>query len=315
MARKQENILESYADYLRIIREQSEATIKNYKASVNSLFKFIHGEDFNIDNITLTQINKVNEDYLVKYKISLVKVMKTGSTIRARFEAIQSFYKFIRYQYKVDNSRFIFEIAELKKDIKTDPESKNVLTRYECIKLLDSIKNDYDNKYRERDLLAVALFLSNGLRLSELLTLKEEDFKIESKTLNLKRKNTKGKKGRELPLQDAIINLYNEYIGWKRDSKHSDNDYVFVSNLSKSEHLSSKQMQVIVNKYTRALGLKDISPHCFRATFATLLNESGASPFEIKEQMGHANIQTTGIYIVIDGKRMRQVNNMVKLYE
>lgn len=310
MTRKQENILEIYKNYLENIEEKSPDTLKTYMSSLRIFFKYAF-DNFNGEKITLTEIKKIDVQMINDYKIHLKNEGYPGNTIIARFNGLISLYNFLAEEYELEAIKLLNQLSKIKKSIKATPKKREVLTEEEAIRLLQIVKNDNDNKFKERDFLAFSLFLANGLRLKELLNLKESDINIEDKKLYFTGETTKGSKKAELELRDDVIDVFKDYLSWKRSSKYSDNDYIFVSHLSKSEHLSKKQMQVIVKKYkTLAKIEKNITPHSLRATLATILDKNGASVSEIKEQLRHANIQTTGIYININADRMREVSNM-----
>ena len=57
-------------------------------------------------------------------------------------------------------------------------------------------------------------------------------------------------------------------------------------------------IQKLVAHYSQQSGLtKKASPHTFRHTFATQKAKSGVSPYKLKDWLGHANLNTTQIYV------------------
>lgn len=305
------NLLDEYEVYLKGRQQQSDITVKGYLSSVKLFFKYINKLNL-IKQITMEDIDKINKKDFLKFKMYLQEQNKKGNTISTRFSALNSFFKFIHKQYEHNSAKvFIDEITDLKRHIRIISKKKNVLSLEECQRVLEHTKNDYELEFRERNYLLLSLFLGNGLRLSETVNLKESNFDLVRKVVYLNGELTKGNKKAELPLNQGVINAYNDYINWKRKSKYNDTDYLFVSRINHSNHLSERQAQTIISELVLNAGInKKISPHCLRATFATLLNEHGANPYEIKDQLRHSSITTTSIYININNERMKVVNNM-----
>ena len=306
------NIIEEYRDYLKIRKGSSYRTIKDYTSSLHVFIRFKFKEDK--DELFLSEVKQIKVEDILNYKKYLTDSGKSSSTVRTRFDALLSFISFLQKQYS-GFLEHMEEIKDIKSQIKVLHKKKTVLTIEEGLKVLEYLKHNSDNGFRERNYLLFVLFLSNGLRLSETINLKEEDIDIDKETIYFNGETTKGNVRAELPLNDKAIEAYKEYLSWKRRSKYKDNEYVFVSRKLSSEHLKDTQIQRLVNQIIKDAGInKKLSPHCFRATFATLLNDSGASPFEIQAQMRHASITTTGIYININNKRMRETNNLNPLF-
>jgi site-specific recombinase XerD len=60
----------------------------------------------------------------------------------------------------------------------------------------------------------------------------------------------------------------------------------------------ARGVRKLVAKYLKAAGItKKASPHTFRHTFGTYKAEKGVSPFQLKEWLGHASLNTTQIYV------------------
>ncbi len=73
-------------------------------------------------------------------------------------------------------------------------------------------------------------------------------------------------------------------------------------------------MRKMVAKYLKAAGItKKISPHSFRHTFATHKAERGVSPYQLKEWLGHARLDTTQIYVHLarqNGKKLMEATSL-----
>jgi site-specific recombinase XerD len=72
--------------------------------------------------------------------------------------------------------------------------------------------------------------------------------------------------------------------------------------------LSQRRIQLIVRSYALAAGIDErVHPHLLRHTFATHLLDGGAELRVVQELLGHANPNTTQIYLHVTEERQRKV--------
>jgi len=73
---------------------------------------------------------------------------------------------------------------------------------------------------------------------------------------------------------------------------------LFFTNNQKGEILPAIRINQIINERTKLTRIKKIiSPHTFRRSFATLLNNKGAQLTTIQKLLGHSKLETTVSYI------------------
>ena len=78
--------------------------------------------------------------------------------------------------------------------------------------------------------------------------------------------------------------------------------------------LGTRSVKKLVLKYRRLAGItKRVGAHALRHTFATIKAEKGVSPFQLKEWLGHANLNTTQIYVHLARKNARKVMEQTSL--
>jgi site-specific recombinase XerD len=152
-------------------------------------------------------------------------------------------------------------------------------------------------KLRDRAILVV--FVTYGLRLSELRELNLSSFNFRRGEFKIYRK--RGKEA-AMPLNRSVEKVLKEYIEGERQSAESleasEKDALFLS--LRGRRLTERQIRELVKKYTGiALGTgrrAGYSPHKLRATTATSLIERGNSIFDVQELLNHDNITTTQLY-------------------
>jgi len=196
--------------------------------------------------------------------------------------------------------RFLFEQVLDKRmwiDIKYSKVPKKlpiVLSKSEVKTLIENIKN---HKHK----IMISLMYSAGLRVSELLNLKVEDFNFKE-SFGFVRQG-KGMKDRLFIIADKLkIVLLQMCVGKKKE------DLVFASN--RGQKYSSRTIQEIIKKTAKLAGInKKIHPHTLRHSFATHLIENGYSVSEVQALLGHKSPETTMIYLHTSSSRMLNIKS------
>ncbi|WP_315816829.1 tyrosine-type recombinase/integrase [Paraflavitalea speifideaquila] len=143
------------------------------------------------------------------------------------------------------------------------------------------------------DRLLLAIFYNTGMRLSELVNLKESQVNKAGNTLKVL---GKGNKERLVPVSADLIAVIQSYIARKRKELEApDTTYLLVNN--KGRKLYAKSVYLSVKEWLATVTTIDKkSPHILRHTFATHLMNNGADLNAVKELLGHASLAATQIY-------------------
>ncbi len=135
----------------------------------------------------------------------------------------------------------------------------------------------------------LGLAYSAGLRVSEVVRLKEEDIDPERKTIHIRR--AKGRKDRYTLLSGKILGMLGDYR-----ERYKPKSWLFEGQ-DPLRPLSIRTAEKIFEHARLKAGiLKDVSIHCLRHSFATHLLEQGTDVRYIQELLGHAHMKTTEIY-------------------
>jgi integrase/recombinase XerC len=143
------------------------------------------------------------------------------------------------------------------------------------------------------DRLLLLLFYHTGMRLSELVNIREKQVDGGNRTLKVL---GKGNKERIIPISAGLVSEVSEYCKRKRRELESpDTDHLLVT--EKGTKLYAKYVYRAVTKYLGAVTtLEKKSPHVLRHTFATHLMNEGADLNSVKELLGHASLAATQVY-------------------
>ena len=160
-------------------------------------------------------------------------------------------------------------------------------------------ERSYWEKTKKRDKAILILFLTYGLRLSELQQLNVSSFNFNRGEFKIYRK-----RGKEsiMPLNNSATAVIHDYIDNERAADSSldeeNRDALFLS--LQGRRMTERQIRELVKKYT-SIALKTTrragySPHKLRATAATSLIGSGNSIFDVAALLDHEQVTTTQLY-------------------
>ena len=249
------------------IRNFSRKTVKSYVYAVEKFLNY-------------TGNNALNEETLKNYLQNLIK-KQNPSTVSANLSAIEFFFD------KVLNQRI--KLPHPKRN-RTIPE---ILTKEEIKKLIDVTQNI---KHR----LIIKLLYGCGLRVSELINLKKEDFNFNENLLKIKL--AKGRKDRFVKIPNSLKEEISKYI----DLVNSD----FVFGSARGGKLTTKTIQLIIKNAAKKADIKkEVYPHLLRHSFATHLLEQGIDLRIIQKLLGHSDIKTTQIYTQISQQSIKNIKS------
>lgn len=141
-----------------------------------------------------------------------------------------------------------------------------------------------------RDYAILQVFLQTGVRVSELCNLRLTDVDLAGRVLRVV---GKGMVTREIELEKKGVAALKNWLAQRPASVY---DHLFLNR--DGEPLGERGVRKLVTKYRVQAGItKRASCHSLRHTFASYKAQRGVSPFQLKEWLGHANLNTTQIYV------------------
>jgi integrase/recombinase XerC len=157
-----------------------------------------------------------------------------------------------------------------------------------------------------RDYAILQVFLQTGIRVSELTSLRTQDIDLLKPSVTVA---GKGKVSREIALEKKGLQALKSYLAVRPDSF---SERLFLN--YKGDPISERGIRKLVVKYTKAAGItKKASCHTLRHTFATYKAEKGVSPFQLQQWLGHANLNTTQIYVHLGKQNAKKIMEQTSL--
>ena len=147
-----------------------------------------------------------------------------------------------------------------------------------------------------RDLAIVGLMLLQGLRSCEVLALDQEDLILSEAQVRVR---GKGNKIRLLPLAPEAVQLLDHYLRLERPPHCSAALFVCLKGRARGTRMTAAGLRSLFRHHRQTTGVAKANAHRFRHTFATDMIRAGISLPALMHLMGHAQIQTTMVYIRI----------------
>ena len=280
----------SFLDFMATERSASPRTLVNYRDAMDS-YREWRGASFR------GWRGETADDFR-DYLFTLMKRGLKRSTIRLRFAALRSFYRYLVLRAGLGRS----PVAEVQLP-KPERPLPVVLSVPQIDQLLGMpLQAAADPKSPPwlplRDAAILELFYSCGLRISELLKLDVKDVDFIGDTVRVK---GKGAKERMVPVGGPAMSAVQRY----RQAAAVTSGPLFLS--KRGRRITQQAVDLLLRKYLRMTGIPfQISPHKLRHSFATHLLDAGADLRSVQALLGHASLSTTQIYTHVTRERLKQ---------
>lgn len=275
--------IKMFTEYLRLERRSSEHTVKSYETDLLQFRDFICGNSKSIPVCEYFTDKNVR-----MWMMNLKESGISSRSINRKLSSLKAFANYLKKVGKMDRN----PMAKISSQ-KTSKRLPEFVAENDMDKMTtaDFYPEGFAGK---RDEFMVELFYATGMRLSELINLKHLDFMPAERQVKVFGKRSKE---RICPLNDYIINRYNEYVEQKKQQGFDVSSQAWLLVTDNGEKLYSK---FVYRKITHYLGevtsIDKKSPHVLRHTFATQMLNNGADLNSIKELLGHASLSATQVY-------------------
>ncbi|MDP3791461.1 MAG: tyrosine recombinase XerC [Candidatus Omnitrophota bacterium] len=280
-----QRFIDKFINYLKVEKNASEHTIKNYTIDLDSFADFLADKD----------IAQTDHLALRRFLAEMRAKNYAKRTIARKLASLRSLFRFL-YREGYIKSNPITSISSPKLDKKL-PKFLDVDKITKVI-----LKPDTSTLPGLRDRAILETLYSTGIRVSELVGLDSGDVDFISGVIKV---FGKGSKERVVPIGDEALGSIRRYND-KKSKKDKDKDTIFLNN--RGGRLTDRSVRRMLDKYIHACSIEEkISPHSFRHSFATHLLDRGADLRSVQELLGHMNLSTTQIYTHVTMDRLKTV--------
>ena len=283
-----------FIDYLKFEKRYSEHTIRAYQDDLVAFFDFLQMEFGGMP------LKEVGPPIIRSWLASMKDAGLSSRSVNRKISSLRSFYKFQLRTGGVESSPMGAILSP-----KTNKRLPVFVEQGDMAVLFDEIRfpEDWEGW---TDRLALAILYHTGMRLSELVGLREKQVDTGNRVIKVL---GKGNKERVIPVSPVLISAVEEYCAKKRaELERPDTHYLLVGR--KGKKLYPKYIYRVAREYlAQVTTIDQKSPHVLRHTFATHLMNQGAELNAVKELLGHASLAATQVYTHNTIEKLKDIYN------
>lgn len=286
---KDKDLFHEYRTYLRLERNYSSNTIESYEMDLDKLRSYAEQHHLDIVHTSFEQLQA--------FLFDTFKTCTSPATQARVLAGIHAWYRFLLYKNYIDQ-----DPSELLEGPRKEKHLPTILSLDEINEMVSAIDLSSNEGHRNRAM--IEMLYGSGLRVSELVNLKQSNIYLDEQYMLIE---GKGSKQRLVPLSPVAEEWYRYWLDeratWplKPDSK----DIAFVNRYGRP--LTRAMVFTIVKRLCAAAGIsKTVSPHTLRHSFATHLLQNGADLRIIQQLLGHEDLATTEIYTHLEVTDLRK---------
>jgi integrase/recombinase XerD len=280
----QRDLIRDHLTYLQVEKGLARHTLQSYSRDLAHLDRWAGKIGKPVAELTRADLRK--------WIANLSREGLSPSSVARAVSAARGFYKFLMLDGHIKHHP-----AE---DLDTPQKFSYLpkfLTEEEIDRLFATPNISTDEGIRDRAMLE--LMYAAGLRVSELVTLKQTEVDVHAGVVNC---HGKGSKERRVPVGKSAIHWLQRYESVKAASGKSPYPNLFLHH---GKPLTRQLAWTIIKTHAERIGLEHVSPHTLRHSFATHLLQHGADSRSVQALLGHSDISTTQIYTHITDRHLR----------
>ena len=281
---QQRDFIKDHLTYLQVEKGLARHTLDSYRRDLTRLDRWASKSGKPVADLTRPDLRK--------WIANLSREGLAPSSVARAVSAARGFFKFLMLDGHIKHHP-----AE---DLDT-PQKFSYLPKFLTEEEIDRLFATPDIATEEgiRDRAMLELMYAAGLRVSEMVSLKQAEVDVHTGVVNC---HGKGSKERRVPVGKSAIHWLQQYESVKAGYGKSPYSNLF---LHRGKPLTRQLAWSMIKTYAEKIGLQHVSPHTLRHSFATHLLQHGADSRSVQALLGHSDISTTQIYTHITDRHLR----------
>lgn len=274
--------MQSFLDYLKFEKRYSPHTVIAYGTDLRDFFDYLEIQFGN------PALGEISAGFVRSWLAGMKEAGMTAKSLNRKISVLRSFFKYQLKMGVVKTTPMAGVVAP-----KIGKRLPVFVKENDTKKLLDSLATASEDWKTLNAKMLLTLFYTTGMRLSELINLRDRQIDMSRSHIKVL---GKGNKERIIPISGEMIANIRQYQQWKRKEFEKTEDVLLVT--EKGRKMYPKYAYLLVNKYLGegVATLDKKSPHVLRHTFATHLMNGGADLNAVKELLGHSSLASTQVY-------------------
>ena len=282
--------IESFLDYLKYEKRYSVHTLISYRTDLTGFFEYLDQQ------FGKHALKEIEHHYIRGWLAGLKEQRISSKTINRKISSLKSFFKYHLRTGAIGASPMLNVISP-----KINKRLPVFVKESDTKKLLKAVDQSTESWKTLNAKLLINIFYATGMRLNELINLKEKHIDFSRSRIKVL---GKGNKERIIPVSKDLIGMMADYQQLKKknfatqpaDSIEKKTDHTLLVT-EKGKRLYPKYAYLLVRQVLGAASTLDKkSPHVLRHTFATHLMNNGADLNAVKALLGHSSLASTQVY-------------------